>query len=195
MTERIIAAFVPLVDCAVLVAAREQGFAAAAGLDLVLVKEPSWASLRDHLCLGHVDCAHALGAAAGCADARRRARARRLRRAVRAGARRQRGHGLAPAVRGDAGESTGRELHESGGGRPCAGGRRAGARAAADARHGFPVLESQLRLALLARGRRRASGSRRAARRDSAAADGRQLARGARRRLLRRRAVEQPRRR
>ena len=60
MTERIVAAFVPLVDCAVLVAAREQGFAAAAGLDLVLVKEPSWASLRDHLCLGHVDCAHAL---------------------------------------------------------------------------------------------------------------------------------------
>ncbi len=26
----------------------------------MLVKEPSWASLRDHLCLGHVDCAHAL---------------------------------------------------------------------------------------------------------------------------------------
>jgi len=60
MTERIVAAFVPLVDCAVLVAAREQGFAAEEGLDLVLVKEPSWASLRDHLSLGHVDCAHAL---------------------------------------------------------------------------------------------------------------------------------------
>jgi len=60
MTERVVAAFVPLVDCAVLVAAREQGFAAAAGLDLELVKEPSWASLRDHLSLGHVDCAHAL---------------------------------------------------------------------------------------------------------------------------------------
>lgn len=60
MTERVLAAFVPLVDCAVLVAAREQGFAAAAGIDLQLVKEPSWASLRDHLCLGHVDCAHAL---------------------------------------------------------------------------------------------------------------------------------------
>jgi len=60
MTERIVAAFVPLVDCAVLVAARERGFAAAAGIDLELVKEPSWASLRDHLCLGHVDCAHAL---------------------------------------------------------------------------------------------------------------------------------------
>jgi ABC-type nitrate/sulfonate/bicarbonate transport system substrate-binding protein len=60
MTERVVAAFVPLVDCAVLVAAREQGFAAAAGIDLDLVKEPSWASLRDHLRLGHVDCAHAL---------------------------------------------------------------------------------------------------------------------------------------
>ena len=60
MTERMVAAFVPLVDCAVLVAAREQGFAAEEGLDLVLVKEPSWASLRDHLALGYVDCAHAL---------------------------------------------------------------------------------------------------------------------------------------
>lgn len=60
MVERVIAAFVPLVDCAVLVAAREQGFAAAEGIDLKLVREPSWASLRDHLCLGHVDCAHAL---------------------------------------------------------------------------------------------------------------------------------------
>jgi NitT/TauT family transport system ATP-binding protein len=60
MTERVVAAFMPLVDCAVLVAAREQGFAAAEGIDLTLVKEPSWASLRDHLSLGHVDCAHAL---------------------------------------------------------------------------------------------------------------------------------------
>jgi two-component system, oxyanion-binding sensor len=61
MAERISAAFVPLVDCAVLVAARELGFAKAEGIDLVLVKEPSWASLRDHLNLGYVDCAHALG--------------------------------------------------------------------------------------------------------------------------------------
>lgn len=60
MIERIVAAFVPLVDCAVLVAARECGFAAEAGIELELVKEPSWASLRDHLIRGHVDCAHAL---------------------------------------------------------------------------------------------------------------------------------------
>jgi len=61
MTERVSAAFVPLVDCAVLVAARELGFARAEGIELELVKEPSWASLRDHLNLGYVDCAHALG--------------------------------------------------------------------------------------------------------------------------------------
>src|SRR5262245_9545203 len=61
MTERLSAAFVPLVDCAVLVAAREVGFAAAEGIELELIKEPSWASLRDHLNLGHVDCAQALG--------------------------------------------------------------------------------------------------------------------------------------
>jgi two-component system, oxyanion-binding sensor len=60
MTDRLAAAFVPLVDCAALVAARELGFAAAEGIELELVKEPSWASLRDHLNLGYVDCAHAL---------------------------------------------------------------------------------------------------------------------------------------
>lgn len=60
MKLEVVAAFVPLVDAAVLVAARERGFAAAEGIDLVLVREPSWASLRDHLLLGHVDCAHAL---------------------------------------------------------------------------------------------------------------------------------------
>jgi two-component system, oxyanion-binding sensor len=60
MADRIAAAFVPLVDCAVLVAAREIGFASKEGLAIELVREPSWASLRDHLNLGHVDCAHAL---------------------------------------------------------------------------------------------------------------------------------------
>ncbi|HEY8519287.1 MAG TPA: CmpA/NrtA family ABC transporter substrate-binding protein [Gammaproteobacteria bacterium] len=58
--DTVVAAFVPLVDAAVLVAARELGFAQEHGIELRLVKEPSWASLRDHLNLGHVDCAHAL---------------------------------------------------------------------------------------------------------------------------------------
>lgn len=60
MAKRIVAGFVPLVDCAVLVAARELGFAREHGIDLDLRKEPSWASLRDHLNLGYLDCAHAL---------------------------------------------------------------------------------------------------------------------------------------
>jgi ABC-type nitrate/sulfonate/bicarbonate transport system substrate-binding protein len=60
MSKRVIAGFVPLVDCAVLVVARELGFARQQDIDLELLKEPSWASLRDHLNLGYVDCAHAL---------------------------------------------------------------------------------------------------------------------------------------
>ena len=185
MSERVVAAFVPLVDCAVLVAAREQGFAAAEGLDLVLVKEPSWASLRDHLCLGHVDCAHALAP---------------LPVALTLGVGQVQVDCVAPFVLGRGGNaitvstrcsttctrSRSRELVGSCGGRPRARGRRAPARRAADARHGVSVLESQLRLALLARGGRHPSRSRRATRRDSAAVDGRQLASRARRRILRR---------
>ncbi|MEO8463709.1 MAG: CmpA/NrtA family ABC transporter substrate-binding protein [Gammaproteobacteria bacterium] len=60
MTRRIVAGFVPLVDSAVLIAARELGFAREHGIELMLKKEPSWASLRDHLNLGYLDCAHAL---------------------------------------------------------------------------------------------------------------------------------------
>jgi ABC-type nitrate/sulfonate/bicarbonate transport system substrate-binding protein len=56
-----VAAFVPLVDSAVLIAAHDKGFMRLHGIELTLVKEPSWASLRDHLNLGHVDCAQALG--------------------------------------------------------------------------------------------------------------------------------------
>lgn len=60
MSYTILAGFVPLVDAAVLVAAKEKSFASEHGIDLELVKQPSWASLRDHLNLGHIDCAHAL---------------------------------------------------------------------------------------------------------------------------------------
>jgi len=60
MAKRIVAGFVPLVDSAVLVVARELGFAKEHGIELELKKEPSWASLRDHLNLGYLDCAHAL---------------------------------------------------------------------------------------------------------------------------------------
>lgn len=53
--------FIPLVDCAPLVVAAEKGFAAAEGLHLELVRETSWANIRDRVMLGHFDGAHMLG--------------------------------------------------------------------------------------------------------------------------------------
>ena len=55
------AGFLPLLDSALLVAAREQGFAEAEGIQLRLVRENSWASIRDRLAVGHYDVAHMLG--------------------------------------------------------------------------------------------------------------------------------------
>jgi NitT/TauT family transport system ATP-binding protein len=60
MTRKLDVGFVPLVDAAPLVAAVECGFAANEGLRLNLIRQSSWASLRDHLNLGHIDCAQAL---------------------------------------------------------------------------------------------------------------------------------------
>lgn len=54
------AGFIPLVDCAVLVAAREKGFAAEHGIDLQLLKEVSWANIRDRVNVGALDVAHML---------------------------------------------------------------------------------------------------------------------------------------
>jgi len=53
-------AFLPLTDSAVLVAAKEQGFAADAGIDLSLIKTTSWATARDRLVFGQVQAAHML---------------------------------------------------------------------------------------------------------------------------------------
>ncbi|HCP82581.1 MAG TPA: nitrate transporter [Octadecabacter sp.] len=52
--------YVPLVDCAPLVIAKELGFASEEGLLLNLVRQPSWSALRDMLALGHLDVAHML---------------------------------------------------------------------------------------------------------------------------------------
>ncbi len=54
------AGFLPLNDAAVLVAAREFGFAEDEGLDLRLVKETSWANIRDRMSVGHFEAAHML---------------------------------------------------------------------------------------------------------------------------------------
>ncbi|MDE3175285.1 MAG: ABC transporter substrate-binding protein [Pseudomonadota bacterium] len=53
--------FIPLVDCAPLVVARDKGFASREGLSLSLVRESSWANIRDRVMLGHFDAAHMLG--------------------------------------------------------------------------------------------------------------------------------------
>ena len=61
MTRREIAAgFIPLLDSALLVAAKEKGFADEEGLDLKLVRETSWANIRDRLAVGHFQVAHML---------------------------------------------------------------------------------------------------------------------------------------
>lgn len=56
----ITAGFMPLLDSALLVAAKEKGFAAAEDIDLHLVRETSWANIRDRLAVGHFQVAHAL---------------------------------------------------------------------------------------------------------------------------------------
>jgi len=53
--------FIPLLDCASLVAAVEKGFMAEEGLHVALVRETSWANIRDRLVVGHFDAAHMLG--------------------------------------------------------------------------------------------------------------------------------------
>ncbi|MEL6235753.1 MAG: ABC transporter substrate-binding protein [Pseudomonadota bacterium] len=53
-------AYMPLVDAAPLIVARELGFAEAEGLTLDLVAAPSWSSVRDMLAFGRVDAAHLL---------------------------------------------------------------------------------------------------------------------------------------
>jgi ABC-type nitrate/sulfonate/bicarbonate transport system substrate-binding protein len=53
--------FIPLLDCAPLAVAVEKGFARAEGLDLRLLRETSWANIRDRVVVGHFDAAHMLG--------------------------------------------------------------------------------------------------------------------------------------
>jgi len=52
--------FLPLVDCAVLVAAQQRGFFEKYQLNVTLRKESSWANIRDRLAVGELDAAHML---------------------------------------------------------------------------------------------------------------------------------------
>jgi ABC-type nitrate/sulfonate/bicarbonate transport system substrate-binding protein len=57
---QIFAGFMPLLDSSLLIAAKEKGFAASEGIDLVLMRETSWASIRDRMAVGHFQVAHML---------------------------------------------------------------------------------------------------------------------------------------
>jgi two-component system, oxyanion-binding sensor len=56
--------FLPLLDAALLVAARDEGFAEVQGLELELVRDVSWSNLRDKLHVRLLDAAHMLAPAA-----------------------------------------------------------------------------------------------------------------------------------
>jgi NitT/TauT family transport system ATP-binding protein len=56
----VIAGFIPLLDSAVVVAAAEMGFAEREGIALKLIRETSWANIRDRISVGHFDVAHML---------------------------------------------------------------------------------------------------------------------------------------
>nr|WP_319483612.1 CmpA/NrtA family ABC transporter substrate-binding protein [uncultured Cohaesibacter sp.] len=63
------AGYIPLNDAAILIVAKECGFAEQEGIDLQLKKETSWATLRDKLAIGLFDVAHILASipvAASC---------------------------------------------------------------------------------------------------------------------------------
>lgn len=54
--------FIPLLDCIALLWAEHRGFYQELGLNVELIKEASWASLRDRLTFGFLDAAHCLSA-------------------------------------------------------------------------------------------------------------------------------------
>jgi len=54
------AGFLPLIDSAILVVGSEKGFAEDEGIDLTLVRENSWANIRDRMAIGHFEVAHML---------------------------------------------------------------------------------------------------------------------------------------
>jgi len=60
MANKVRLGFVPLVDCAIPVVARAMGFAQQEDIDLELVREMSWAAIRDKLSFGMFEAAHLL---------------------------------------------------------------------------------------------------------------------------------------
>lgn len=59
-THEITAGFMPLLDSSLLLVAYDKGFAEAEDIALTLVKETSWANIRDRMAVGHFNVAHLL---------------------------------------------------------------------------------------------------------------------------------------
>ncbi|MBO0345321.1 CmpA/NrtA family ABC transporter substrate-binding protein [Roseibium limicola] len=59
--DSVVAGYIPLLDSALLVIASTYGFAEEQGIDLKLIRETSWANIRDRIAVGHFDVAHMLG--------------------------------------------------------------------------------------------------------------------------------------
>jgi len=60
MTDKVTAGFIPLVDAAALLVATDFGFAEEEGLEIELIREVSWANVREKLSAGIFDIAHLL---------------------------------------------------------------------------------------------------------------------------------------
>lgn len=60
MTETLTIGFLPLVDAALPILAKEHGFAEEVGLNLEFLRDMSWATVLDRLLYGHADAAHLL---------------------------------------------------------------------------------------------------------------------------------------
>jgi two-component system, oxyanion-binding sensor len=60
VAEALTLGYIPLADAAPLIVAHELGFAEREGLSLRLVREISWANIRDRVIVGHFDAAHML---------------------------------------------------------------------------------------------------------------------------------------
>lgn len=52
--------FMPLTDSAIPIVAADKGFGALEGLDIQLMRETSWANIRDRIAIGHFEAAHLL---------------------------------------------------------------------------------------------------------------------------------------
>ena len=173
---------------------QEKGFAEAEGVDLSLVRETSWANIRDRLAVGHFDVAHMLAPMPIACNLGLTPLAAPTHRADGARPWRQCRHGVQRSVAGNARSMARAAIsirHRVGAAlqaddrRP----RQAGQGSAA-LRRGAPAFRAQLRAALLACGLRHRSRPRHRDRHRAAAADGRCAGGRPHRRLLRRRALE-----